>query len=182
MRSLVALVFAVVATACAGGPEPAAVPVQSATRTAWLVGAQGTAIGQVRFREAGPAVLIQIDIAPNALPQQWYAVSLTDRGDCSDFGSGFDSAGVVIGADSNPNSAYRPPPGAGDLPPFEAPATGPLRGELRAPQFALREQRVGDRWPLLDDNGSALVLSAGVEQYGPAQGARIACAALTRLP
>lgn len=182
MRLLAAFVFAVFATACATAPDPAERAAQTPPRTAWLVGVDGAAIGQVRFAETPGGVVIRLQVPPNALAPQWYAASLTERGDCSDFAGGFGSAGPVIGANSNPNSNYQPSPGVGELPPFEAPAGAPLVGEIRAPNFTLGVQRVGDRWPLLDRDGSALVLSTGIEQNGPEGGRRVACAALTQLP
>jgi Cu-Zn family superoxide dismutase len=80
-------------------------------------------------------------------------------------------------------------PEAGDLPNLHASPTGAFGAEIFSPWITLAADPVGprpQRQPLLDADGTALVIHAGADDHltqpiGGA-GARIACAALTPLP
>lgn len=191
MRPLVAPIiagfFAALAGACASsGPEPSPALDQPA-RTAWVVGRDGGAIGQVQFVEAPHGVLIRMEFSPGALEPGWHGLHLHTRGDCSDFAAGFQASGGHLGMGQGIAHGLRNPQGpeAGDLPNIFA-APGPFGAEIFSPYVTLHSAAVGDRLPLLDADGAALIIHAGPDDHmtqpiGGA-GARIACVALTPLP
>lgn len=189
MRPLAALIAAaaLLVSACAsssGGPSP------TAARTAWIVAADGRAIGQATFTEATNGVLIRLEFSERSLPPGWHGVHLHGRGDCSDFAAGFEGAGSHVHTGGRETHGLRNEdgPDAGDLPNIFAAPAGPYGAEIFTPFVTLGRTTAGThaRTSLLDDNGSALVIHAGpddhVSQPIGGAGARIACAALTSLP
>lgn len=189
MRPLAALIAAaaLLVSACAsssGGPAPAA------PRTAWIVAADGRAIGQATFTEATSGVLIRLEFSERSLPPGWHGVHLHGRGDCSDFAAGFEGSGSHVHAGGRETHGLRHEdgPDAGDLPNIFAAPAGPYGAEIFTPFVTLGGTTTGThaRASLLDDNGSALVIHAGpddhVSQPIGGAGARLACAALTSLP
>lgn len=191
MRLLVAPVFAglfaMLASACASsGPEISPALDQPA-RTAWIVGRDGSAIGQAHFTEAPGGVLIRLEFSPNALPPGWHGLHLHTRGDCSDFAAGFQASGGHLGMGDRVAHGLRNPAGpeAGDLPNIFA-GHGPFGAEMFSPYVTLHSAALGGRLPLLDADGAALIIHAGpddhISQPIGGAGARVACAALTPLP
>jgi Cu-Zn family superoxide dismutase len=194
MRAVAALIFAALLTACASGPAGRDYTPASAPRTVWIVGAAGTSIGQATFTDGPHGVLIRLEFSVGALPEGWHGLHLHQRGGCSDFADGFQASGGHVTGDRdfahgllNPNG-----PEAGDLPNIYAPAGRPFGAEVFVRAAVLGPERIPananqhQRLPLLDGDGSALLIHAGVDDHmaqpiGGA-GARIACAALTRLP
>lgn len=202
MRVAVALVFASVLGGCSlmsgafgdGGNGAEAAGPAPAPRTAWIVGTSGQAIGQATFTQAPHGVLIRLELADGALPAGWHGAHLHQVGDCSDFAAGFAASGPHIGAHAGASHGLMAPSGpeAGDLPNLFATASGTFGAEFIAvrvhmgsaptpPSFGQPE-----RLPLLDADGSALVIHAAPDDHmsqpiGGA-GARLACAALTATP
>jgi len=194
MRSLAALISAVLLTACASSVGSRDYTPASAPRTAWIVGGAGQAVGQATFTDGPHGVLIRLEFSPGALAPGWHGLHLHQRGDCSDFAAGFQAAGAHEQMEHHGEHGLMNPngPEAGDLPNIFAAPTGPFAAEVFAPYVTLGSARIAGnanrpaREPLLDDDGSALLIHASADDHvsqpiGGA-GARIACAALTRLP
>jgi superoxide dismutase, Cu-Zn family len=194
MRPLAALVFAALLAACASsGDRPEPTPPGPA-RTAWLVGAQGTAVGQATFTGGPNGVLIRLEFSDRALSPGWHGLHLHERGDCSDFAAGFQAAGGHLGMDERIQHGLMNAAGpeAGDLPNIFAPRSGAFAAEAFAPYVILGAERIPgnarnrEKLPLLDGDGAALMIHANADDQlsqpiGNA-GARVACAALTPLP
>lgn len=194
MRSIAALVFAASLGACAsfggGGDEPPAIE----PRTAWVVGTNGAAIGQATFTQAPQGVLIRLEFSERSLPPGWHGLHLHTRGDCSDFAAGFQASGGHLGMGDRVQHGLLNPQGpeAGDLPNLFAPPAGPFAAEFFSPYTVLDAERIpatarnGAREPLLDGDGTALMIHANADDQTSqpigGAGARIACAALTQLP
>lgn len=191
MRRLVAPVFAGVfaafAAACASSAPEVSPALEQPARTAWIVGRDGRNIGQAQFTEAPGGVLIRMEFSAGALPPGWHGLHLHDRGDCSDFAAGFQASGGHLGMRSGVAHGLRNPAGpeAGDLPNIFA-GVGPFGAEVFTRLVTLHTAPIGDRAPLLDSDGAALLIHAGPDdhQTQPIGGAgeRIACLALTPLP
>jgi Cu-Zn family superoxide dismutase len=144
------------------------------------------------FVEAPSGVLIRLEFSERSLPAGWHGLHLHARGDCSDFAAGFQASGGHVGMNPRIQHGLLNPAGpeAGDLPNLLAPPTGAFGAEFFSERITLSANPVGEqrrqRQPLLDADGSALVIHAGpddqrTQPIGGA-GARIACAALTPLP
>jgi len=188
MRSLAALVFAALLTACASTPDSAQLARELTPRTVWIVGGDGQAVGQATFTEAPTGVLIRLEFLDRRLPPGWHGLHLHDRGDCSDFASGFQASGAHVTLNHRVQHGLlnRRGPEAGDLPNIFAAPAGIYGAEVFSPHVTLHNARIGNRLPLLDGDGAALLIHAGLDDHqaqpiGNA-GARIACAALTPLP
>lgn len=185
---LFAGVFAMLLGACASRGDTGAGAEDIAPRTAWIVGVQGAAIGQAVFTEAPTGVLIRLEFSAGALPPGWHGVHLHATGDCSDFAAGFQASGGHLGMAHGVLHGLRNPQGPdfGDLPNIFAPVAGPFGAELFSTTVTLRETALNGREPLLDANGSALMIHADADDHTSqpigGAGARIACAALTPLP
>lgn len=192
MRRLAAPVFAGVlslfASACLTPAADPNVAAAVAPRSAWIVGAHGRAIGQATFTEAPNGVLIRLEFLERALPPGWHGLHLHTRGDCSDFAEGFAASGGHLGAGRRVAHGLRNAAGpeAGDLPNIFAGPAGPFAAEMFSPLITLEPARNDGRIPLLDGDGTALLIHAAADdhQTQPIGGAgeRIACAALTQLP
>ncbi len=184
MRPLVALVFAALICACASAPEGSE---PMPPRTVWVVGTDGRAVGQATFTDGPAGVLIRLEFSERALPSGWHGLHLHQRGDCSDFANGFQASGGHLSADPRVQHGLlnAAGPEAGDLPNLLATERGAFGAEFFTPHVSMG---LGsrDRLPLLDDDGAALIVHQGADDHvtqpiGGA-GARIACAALTRVP
>lgn len=187
MRTLLAAAFASLLCACATSPNQRLASLPIAPRTAWIVGQNGAAVGQVTFTEAPGGVLIRLEFAAQGVPPGWHGLHLHQVGDCSDFAAGFHASGAHVGMGPRVQHGLMNPAGpeAGDLPNvFVTPAGA--HAELFTDRVTLHAVKVGNREPLLDADGSALVIHANpddqtTQPIGGA-GARVACAALTPLP
>lgn len=188
MRSLAAFVFAALLAACASTPDSAELARDLQPRTVWIVGGDGQAVGQATFTEAPTGVLIHMEFLDRRLPPGWHGLHLHDRGDCSDFASGFQASGAHVTLNHRVQHGLlnRRGPEAGDLPNIFAAPTGIYGAELFSPYVTLHSARIGNRLPLLDENGAALLIHANPDDQSAQPignaGARIACAALTPLP
>jgi Cu-Zn family superoxide dismutase len=194
MRPLAALLFAALLTACANSGGRSDMPAPIAPRTVWIVGGEGRAVGQATFTGGPNGVLIRLEFSEGALTPGWHGVHLHQRGDCSDFADGFQASGGHVGMDERIQHGLMNTEGpeAGDLPNIYAPPRSVFAAELFAPFVVLAGERIPgnarsrERLPLLDEDGSALLIHAGPDDQRSqpigGAGARIACAALTRLP
>lgn len=188
MRRLAVVVFAALTCACVSpGGGPAAAP-PGLSRTAWIVAADGSAVGQATFTEAPAGVLIRLEFSQAGLPPGWHGLHMHDTGDCSDFAAGFQASGGHITTHGRARHGLMHPQGAeaGDLPNLFVGPGGVFGAEFYATNVTMGDQRLGNRMPLLDEDGSALLIHAGPDdhQTQPIGGAgdRIACAAIRRLP
>lgn len=188
MRPLAAMLFAVLLSACASSDDDAGQAVQAPPRTVWIVGADGRAAGQAVFMEGPQGVLIRLEFLAGSLPPGWHGAHLHERGDCSDFAAGFANAGSHIGAHGGVRHGLMQTggPEAGDLPNLFASPAGVFGAEFFAPHVTLNHAPVGERQPLLDGDGAALIIHASADDQATqpigGAGARLACAALTQLP
>ena len=147
-------------------------------KTAPLMGADKAEVGTVTLTDTPNGVLVELTVASGGLEAGERAMHFHETGDCS--AADFSSAGGHY----NPAGAehgYHPEAGphAGDMPNFVIRDGEETTESVFNPMVRLAE---GDA-PLLDDDGSALVIHAGTDDYrsqpsGDA-GDRIACAELT---
>lgn len=157
-------------------------------RTVWIVNGEGRAIGQASFREGPDGAMIRLEFGANhGLSPGWHGLHLHEVGTCSDFAAGFQASGGHLGMRRHIQHGLMNAEGpeAGDLPNiFAPPGNGPFGAEMFSPLVTLADAR--NRVPLLDDDGTALMIHAGpddhVTQPIGGAGARVACAPLTRLP
>ena len=188
MRSLSALVLAALLCACAETPQKPDLAAAPAPRTSWIVGADGRAIGQASFLEGPNGVLIRLEFSEHALTPGWHGAHLHMKGDCTDAAAGFRASGGHIGMGLHIQHGLMNAAGpeSGDLPNIFAPPAGLFAAEIFAPRVTLGPSAVNHREPLLDTDGSALIVHAGPDDQRsqPIGGAgpRVACAALTTLP
>jgi Cu-Zn family superoxide dismutase len=188
MRPLAALVFAALLTACASTPDSAELASELQPRTVWIVGTDGQAVGQATFTEAPSGVLIRMEFLDHRLPPGWHGLHLHARGDCSDFANGFQASGAHVTLNHRVQHGLlnRRGPEAGDLPNIFAAPTGIYAAEVFSPYVTLHDQRIGNRMPLLDSDGAALLIHANADDQSAQPignaGPRLACAALTPLP
>ncbi|MEQ1618038.1 MAG: superoxide dismutase family protein [Terricaulis sp.] len=192
MRYAPALVSIAVLSGCAwlGLDERAApAPPALAPQTAWIVGLDGRAIGQATFVEGNGGVLIRLEISQGALTPGWHGLHLHQSSDCTDAAQNFRAAGAHVSHPQAPpqHGLLNPaPPEAGDLPNLFASPTGPIGVEVFSQRVTLHNPAFGDREPLLDQDGSALIIHASpddhVTQPAGGAGARVACAALPTRP
>jgi Cu-Zn family superoxide dismutase len=185
MRSLAFLGISLFLTACASVED---LPPLPQPREAWIVDGRGARIGQARFSEGPAGVLIRMEFAPSAMAPGWHGLHIHEVGNCSDTAEGFRLSGPHAGHDAGAAHGLLNPQGPepGDLPNLFAPVAGPFAAEVFSPGLTLAPEGREDRVSLLDVDGSALVIHAGpddqVTQPIGGAGARIGCAALTRMP
>jgi Cu-Zn family superoxide dismutase len=159
--------------------------VQDSTAEEWRVGAElvaagGKPAGAVALMDTPNGVLLQVTIEPGALAVGQHAMHIHATGDCSDADAGFEKAGGHYNpAEAEHGFVPEAGPHAGDMPNIVV--VDGQKSEVSAfnPMVRFTE---GDA-PLFDDDGSALVIHAGTDDYqsqpsGNA-GDRIACAVLT---
>lgn len=169
--------IAVIATlpAFAGAQEAPA----SSEFSGSFIGVGGTPAGQAEFTDTPNGVLIEATFEPGALPAGEHALHFHETADCSDT-EAFETAG----AHHNPTSAehgFLPEAGphAGDLPNVVIAAGETTAVSMFTPMVRFTEGEA----PLFDDDGSALVIHAGADDYESQpsgdSGDRIACIELT---
>lgn len=191
MRSLLIGICALLGAglgACSSTPDSVRLAQDLQPRTVWIVGGDGRSMGQATFTEAPSGVLIRLEFSETRLAPGWHGLHLHERGDCSDFAAGFQASGDHITLNHRVQHGLLNPrgPEAGDLPNIFAAAGGVFGAELFSPYVTLHSERVGNRLPLLDSDGAALLIHEATDNHrdqpiGNA-GARVACAALTPLP
>lgn len=163
MRRLAALLLAVTVSACGGlgfgGDAAPSAPPPPAPRSAWIVGADGRALGQAIFIETPGGVMLRAEFAERAFPSGWLPAMLAEHGDCSGFARGFSEAGTEFARLGNV---------------FASPS-GVFGAELNAPGATIAPTPADGRRTLLDADGTALLIES-------ATGQRLACAALTPQP
>ena len=145
------------------------------TPSAVLKDASGKEVGAATFTVTPSGVLISLDLT--AVPPGEHGFHVHTTGKCEP--PDFKSAGPHFNPDQTKHGFMTPEgPHAGDLPNLHVPADGKLQVEVLEPNVTLSGEA-----PLLDADGSALVIHAGADDYktDPAgnSGDRIACGVIT---
>jgi len=145
------------------------------TASAVLKDASGKEVGAATFTVTPSGVLISLDLT--AVPPSEHGFHVHTTGKCEP--PDFKSAGPHFNPDQTKHGFMTPEgPHAGDLPNLHVPADGKLQVEVLEPNVTLSGEA-----PLLDADGSALVIHAGADDYktDPAgnSGDRIACGVIT---
>lgn len=167
-RLILPLAIAAIALPAAAGPAPA---------TIQLRGPAGEDMGSATLTEAPHGLVLRI--AARGLTPGWHGLHFHEKADCSsaDFksaGGHMHGAAPVVHGLLNPAANE-----TGDLPNLYAAADGTAMAEIFTPSVSLSTD---DRAPLLDADGSALVIHAAPDDHmsqpiGGA-GARVACAVI----
>lgn len=171
MRSTL-LPFAVVAAAVAA--IPAAAEVESVAH-ATFIGTDGEQLGTANLTGTPNGVLISTDV--RGLPEGVHAFHIHETGEC-DPATGFKSAGGHYAPEGNAHG-FLPEggPHAGDMPNQAVEANGIMQTDVFNARVTLAR---GEPGTLFDEDGSALVIHAGPDDYtsqpSGAAGGRIACA------
>lgn len=159
------------------GQAPGAATPNDVTVTADIVDASGKALGIAVVSDTPQGIVLQLDAA--GLPPGKHGVHLHETGSCER--PSFKSAGGHFNPGSE-SHGYLDGDGhhAGDLPNQIVTTNGELVVSLHAPDIRLNTGGSA----LIDGDGSALIVHAGVDDYSSQPsgdaGKRIACAAFTR--
>jgi Cu-Zn family superoxide dismutase len=153
-----------------------AVPAAAADKaTAVLKDAKGNEVGKAELTATPSGVLISLNLS--AVPAGEHAFHIHAVGKCEP--PDFKSAGPHFNPDEKKHGLMNAEgPHAGDMPNLHVPGDGKIQVEVLDPMVTLNKMA-----PLLDQDGSALVIHAGVDDYvsDPAgnAGDRIACGVVT---
>lgn len=147
---------------------------QLPTATAVLIDTEGRQIGTVRLEETPiKGVLLRIDVTGLSTGEHGIHIHETGRCDAPSFesaGGHFDPWGHAHGAES-PNGMH-----AGDLINLRVPGQGRIEAERLAENVTLAEGLLNS---LLDEDGSAVVIHAGADDYvsqpSGSSGSPVAC-------
>lgn len=165
-RLILPLALAAIALPALAGPAPVTVP---------LRGPAGQDMGMATLTEAPHGLIVRVEA--RGLTPGWHGLHFHQTADCSS--ADFKSAGGHMHHDMPVVHGLLNPAGneAGDLPNLFAAADGVAMAEIFTPSVSLS---VADRAPLLDADGSALVIHAGPDDHASqpigGAGARVACA------
>ncbi len=134
----------------------------------------GAVVGEVDFSETPTGLLVEARLV--GLPAGSHAFHLHARGRCE---GDFKSAGGHFNPDGTQHGFLSAEgPHAGDMPNIHVPASGSLSVEAFLPERLLVGQG-----GLMDDDGTALVIHEGADDYrsqpAGAAGKRIACGVIT---
>jgi superoxide dismutase, Cu-Zn family len=143
--------------------------------TAVLKDAKGNEVGKAELTATPSGVLISLNLS--AVPAGEHAFHIHAVGKCEP--PDFKSAGPHFNPDEKKHGLMNAEgPHAGDMPNLHVPGDGKIQVEVLDPMVTLNKMA-----PLLDQDGSALVIHAGVDDYvsDPAgnAGDRIACGVVT---
>ncbi|SFD70619.1 superoxide dismutase family protein [Roseivivax sediminis] len=159
--STAALFVAGAAFAQDGEMEPAAM--------ATLMDQSGTEVGQVEIFETNDGLLFSLEAT--GIPEGGHGFHVHETGECS---GDFTSAGDHYAPGGNSHGLMAEGgPHAGDLPNVYAGMEGNVRADVTSSVLSLED---GDA-PVMDDDGSAIIVHEGPDSYGAEAGAgsRIAC-------
>jgi superoxide dismutase, Cu-Zn family len=138
--------------------------------SATLSDAEGALVGSVGFRQFPSGVMIEVNLTD--LPPGVLAIHLHETGACS---PDFSAAGDHFAPEGHGHGfAATETPHPGDLPNLVVGEEGVGAAHFLNQRTALTE---GEH-PLLDDDGAAVIVHAGTDNYGPnadVAGERIAC-------
>jgi Cu-Zn family superoxide dismutase len=167
-RLILPLAIAAIALPAMAGPAPV---------TIQLKGPTGADMGAATLTETPGGLIMRIEA--RGLTPGWHGLHFHEKADCSS--ADFKSAGGHMRHDAPAVHGLLNPAAneTGDLPNLFAGADGAAMAEVFSPFVSLT---VADRSPLLDADGSALVIHAAPDDHlsqpiGGA-GARVACAVI----
>lgn len=151
---------------------------QGAQLRTTFVNTSGEEIGTATLKETSQGVLISAEL--NGLPPGLHAFHIHETGVC-DPQNGFESAGSHYAPDGSEHGYEASGgPHAGDLPNQNVGQDGVLNVEVLSHMTMISEGEA----PLLDNDGSALVVHSGIDDYSSQPsgdaGDRIACAPVTQ--
>ncbi|UOM34125.1 superoxide dismutase family protein [Acuticoccus sp. I52.16.1] len=154
--------------------SPAAAQV-SETAAGNMINADGGEIGTITFQQTPAGVLITTDISD--LPEGEHGFHIHETGKC-DASDGFKSAGGHYAGGMKHGFLVEGGPHPGDMPNVTVGSDGVLKVSVLNTMVSVK----GGENPLLDDDGSALMIHSGADDYEsqPAgdAGNRIACAVI----
>ena len=164
----------------ASAPAPVAQAKQALMSHSFpVMNAGGYELGSVTINDTPTGVDVVLDIT--SIPAGAHAIHFHQTGACD--GPDFSSSGGHY----NPHAAdhgheVASGPHAGDMKNFEAPQSGTVKQTIKNDKVSLSAR---DNFaPLLDDDGTALIIHAGPDDYvsqpSGAAGARIACAVIAK--
>lgn len=145
-----------------------------------LVGPEGEMLGEVHGGDSAEGAVLQI--SAQGLPEGVHGLHIHAVGRCD--GPTFESAGGHWNPENRQHGLNNPEgPHRGDLPNVTVGEDGNLQETVRISGSHLQPSRLyGMANPIIDDDGAALVLHAGPDDYetdpSGASGERIACAVL----
>jgi Cu-Zn family superoxide dismutase len=175
-RRAVSLAISVAAALALASPalaEDKASPAEKASSV--LKDVNGKEVGRATLTATPSGVLVSLDLT--SVPPGEHAFHIHAVGKCDP--PDFKSAGPHFNPDETKHGLMNPEgPHAGDMPNLHVPADGKLQVEVLNPTVTLSAESA-----LLDNDGSALVIHAGADDYmtEPAgnAGDRIACGVVT---
>jgi Cu-Zn family superoxide dismutase len=149
------------------------------TQSFAIINTAGVEIGQVTITDQSTGgVMLDLDVT--AIPQGPHAIHFHTNGSCDlpDFKS---AEGHYNPMDANHGfQSTAPNPHAGDMPNFDAPASGVVKTQILNERVSLSDRK--DYAPLFDADNTALIIHAGADDYVSqptgAAGGRIACAVI----
>lgn len=155
---------------------PAAALAQSEETTTSFINAEGEDVGSATLTGTPNGLLIAIDVS--GLPEGEHGFHIHETGTC-DPATGFESAGGHLAGGREHGYMVDGGPHAGDMANVFVQEDGVLKLHVVNDRVGLSDGET----PLLDDDGSALMIHAAADDYetqpsGDA-GGRLACATLT---
>jgi Cu-Zn family superoxide dismutase len=146
----------------------------AATAFAAMKGVDGRDLGTVSFSETKSGTL-RVVVEMTGLPPGPHGFHIHEKGAC-DAASKFETAGAHYAGDGKEHGVdHEGGPHAGDLPNVNVGQDGVLKAEFFTDRLSIRE---GDN-PLLDEDGSAVMLHADADDYSSQpsgnSGDRIVC-------
>lgn len=144
----------------------------AAERTVEMMDAEGNSAGTVTLTDTANGLLIEAELT--GLEPGWHGFHVHETGACTpDFGAAgehYAPAGLGHGFKTGEKAH------AGDLPNVYANEAGEAKAHIMAAGLTIE----GGDAPLLDDDGSAIMVHAQADSYGAEAGAgdRVACGAV----
>lgn len=148
------------------------------TAEAEFVNAKGEKIGSATLTQTPHGVLIQVEI--RGLPPGEHAFHIHETGKCDASGQFRSAGGHYAPRGKSHGFMVEDGPHAGDMPNQYVSKDGVLRADVVNPRVTLGSGKAS----LFDDDGSALVVHAGADDYSSQPsgdaGDRLACAVIER--
>lgn len=156
--------LATVATLAAGSAFA-----ESPTAQADMAGPDGADMGRVEITQGPRGILFHAEVS--GLKEGWHGFHVHKKGSCED---GFEAAKGHYAPDGNKHGLMNEDGShAGDLPNIHVDANGEAWAEFYSERLSVKD---GDA-PLMDDDGSAIMIHAKPDSYAEKAGAggRVAC-------